>query len=300
MRTYANQQQTNWDTLIPCIMMALRSTPCESTGFSPHYLLFGREMTMPIDTSLIPKDNLGVDAKIHIKTLLENLKVAKSIAKDNIGISQEAAKERHDKGAKQPSFAIQDEVLLYNPTVKKGKSSKLTKKWHGPYYITEVCDNFTYKLRSCETHEPLKSRVHANRLKPFNSRRPKQQINTDQQKQESLNQGTDIEQVQEEDPTSDQSTSGDPSEGNSQEPKSATPSAPTAEDDTFYPVERILKVKQMKGNRYYLIKWTGDVPNSWQPRENLDPQLLQEYHVTHTIKGRRRRKGPRYFRPNSK
>ena len=39
--------------------MAYRSTPpTRGTTFSPYFLVFGREMMLPIDTTLTPKDNL--------------------------------------------------------------------------------------------------------------------------------------------------------------------------------------------------------------------------------------------------
>ena len=37
----------DWDTLIPNVLMAYRSTRHSSTGFTPNYLLTGREMRLP-------------------------------------------------------------------------------------------------------------------------------------------------------------------------------------------------------------------------------------------------------------
>ena len=59
LRAYIDKDQINWP-LLPSIMMAFRSTPCtESTGFSPNQVLFGKEVHLPIDTSLVPKPTLG-------------------------------------------------------------------------------------------------------------------------------------------------------------------------------------------------------------------------------------------------
>ena len=64
LRAYINKEQTNWPSLLPSIMMAFRSSPCsESTQFTPFHLLFGREMNLPVDTSLIPKPTLGQNAR---------------------------------------------------------------------------------------------------------------------------------------------------------------------------------------------------------------------------------------------
>ena len=42
----------DWDDLLPALMMAYRSSVHESTGFSPHRLMFGEECTFPIDVGL--------------------------------------------------------------------------------------------------------------------------------------------------------------------------------------------------------------------------------------------------------
>ena len=65
LRAYTKNQQDDWINLLPGIMMAYRATPAtQSTDFSPCFILFGREMRLPIDTSLIPKDHISQDHKI--------------------------------------------------------------------------------------------------------------------------------------------------------------------------------------------------------------------------------------------
>jgi transposase InsO family protein len=44
---YINAAGMNWDTLVPLYLMAYRSLPHSSTGFTPYYLLHGREMVTP-------------------------------------------------------------------------------------------------------------------------------------------------------------------------------------------------------------------------------------------------------------
>ncbi|XP_053389855.1 protein NYNRIN-like [Mercenaria mercenaria] len=56
LRLYCKGQQDDWPELLPSIMMAYRMTPAtQSTQHSPFFLLFGREMRLPIDTALTPK-----------------------------------------------------------------------------------------------------------------------------------------------------------------------------------------------------------------------------------------------------
>ena len=49
MLAIAAEEKDDWDEHLPYIAMAYRATPQESTGFSPNYLMFGRELAMPLD-----------------------------------------------------------------------------------------------------------------------------------------------------------------------------------------------------------------------------------------------------------
>ena len=46
---YAAEHQRTWDRYLPMLTMAYRSTPHESSGFSPNQLMLGREVSLPVD-----------------------------------------------------------------------------------------------------------------------------------------------------------------------------------------------------------------------------------------------------------
>jgi len=50
-----NTANTNWDVLTPFFLMAYRATPNTVTGYSPFYLLHGREMQLPNQDDLKAK-----------------------------------------------------------------------------------------------------------------------------------------------------------------------------------------------------------------------------------------------------
>ena len=45
----AKEAQDTWDLRIGLALMAIRSAAQSTTGYSPHFLLFGREMRLPAD-----------------------------------------------------------------------------------------------------------------------------------------------------------------------------------------------------------------------------------------------------------
>ena len=58
--TYCKDQQHDWRKILPSVMMAHRMTSCtQSSQISPFFLMFGKDMHIPIDTALLPKDNFS-------------------------------------------------------------------------------------------------------------------------------------------------------------------------------------------------------------------------------------------------
>ena len=168
LRTYCEKDPKQWPELIPSIMMAFRMSPCtQASGYSPYYLLFGREMPIFFATAVAPSEALPRSHKQHVEELLQRLKVAHDIAKSNIDRSKEQNKARYDVNAKDPSYAVGDSVLLKVMHRTQGVSKKLTAKWNGPYYITRLGPNSTFKLRRCSDNIELKPLVHADILKRF-------------------------------------------------------------------------------------------------------------------------------------
>ena len=46
---YVSTNQTDWDAQLPYVMMAYRSAEHETIGMSPNMLMFGREVSTPLD-----------------------------------------------------------------------------------------------------------------------------------------------------------------------------------------------------------------------------------------------------------
>ena len=46
------EHHSDWDDLLPAVMMAYHSSVHKSTGFSPYRLIFGEECTLPMDVGL--------------------------------------------------------------------------------------------------------------------------------------------------------------------------------------------------------------------------------------------------------
>ena len=84
------------------------------------------------------------------------VKIAKTIARKNIEHHQVKNKEDDDKKAKEPEFRVGQKILVRVYKFPKGLSRKLQGKSDGPYLITELGPNHTYKLLNCATNKTIK------------------------------------------------------------------------------------------------------------------------------------------------
>ena len=66
LRMYIDKDQTNWHLLLPTVFMSIQSSNnTKTSGYSPFKMLFGDEMRLPFDTTLVPSETLGPEAKIY-------------------------------------------------------------------------------------------------------------------------------------------------------------------------------------------------------------------------------------------
>ena len=94
--------------------MAHRMKPYTQASQVPQFfLLFCREMHIPIDTALLPKDNLSQNHKVHLNNVLKHLETTQEIATANIKAAQVRYKRQFDKWSQEPKFQPGERVWLY-------------------------------------------------------------------------------------------------------------------------------------------------------------------------------------------
>lgn len=278
LRAYTDKHQENWPKKLPGILMALRNSPStQSTSFSPFFMTFGMEMNLPFDVNAIPKDKkLGHNAKQHMNEIIENINLANDIAKQNIEKNQEKSKERFDQKTKVPDFKLFDKVLIKSHKVPIGLSPKLVDKYQGPYYISEIGPNFTYKIRDCKERKEVKSFMNAIQLKHYNDPEIDRQHLTENSCTDVQNEG----QTQNDAPNPDEETQIDPTPSSDDDTQDETDQFP-------FDIRKLLKYRHK--DQHFRIEWT-DGTRTWEPQENVRPDLVDEYFEKYTKKGRLRKK----------
>jgi len=70
---------------------------------------------------------------------------------------------QYDKKAREITFKVNDKVLIYDETLRRGRSKKLELLWTGPYTIIEKTSKVNYTIKKGRKI----ARIQINRLKPF-------------------------------------------------------------------------------------------------------------------------------------
>ena len=275
IRSYCNVEQTDWHKQLPAIMMAFRNAQSATTGFTPYEMVFGRPMRTPLDTALIPSESLTKSAQEHMQELVDSLKLTSMLVKSNRLAAQARQKAQYDLTAKEPDFHVGQQVMLRRYNIAPGLSKKLAPKYDGPYYITRICPNHTFCLRNQSNHKAYKSRVHANRLKPyFNPVLRKYADNWDtEQNNAELVQKNENNTAQE------------------QAPDLMSENTP----EQLYTIDKILASTNYRGERLYKVKWVEKRGTTWERGSSIPEDLINNFHITHNAKGRKRKRPLRYF-----
>ncbi|CAC5393320.1 Transposon Ty3-G Gag-Pol polyprotein,Transposon Ty3-I Gag-Pol polyprotein,Retrovirus-related Pol polyprotein from transposon 297,Retrovirus-related Pol polyprotein from transposon opus [Mytilus coruscus] len=327
-RAYTKDMQDNWIDYLPGIMMAYRATPAtQSTDYSPFFLLYGREMSLPIDTSLVPKDHLTQDNKIFLARILQNMETTRTIAAKNIELARQKYKQNYDKRTKDPGFRPTQRVWLYCTKVPVGKAPKLHRKWVGPYYITRFGPHHTYKLRNCATNKEVKSLVNAQRLKPYHDpeERPTNipndmENNMDEHDPDELDDQPDLpipqpnnnnQQIQEDqtdrnneqvDQPENQDNNNVPDtepalvRGNNAPVKDTRPSCKDCDRGNCKPfseneIDSIVSSARGNGTLYYKIKFIEKTRKTdWYFTCKIPCRLVREFHAKRTMGGKKRKR----------
>lgn len=168
MLAIAAEQKRDWDAHLPYISMAYRSTVQESSGFSPNFLMFGRELAMPVDVMMpMPEEDDATPGE-YAKKMRERLYYAYELARNTLRRSVERQKRLYNQRVFGEKIKEGDVVWVANKVKKKGESPKLSPKWKGPSLVTKVYNDVIVQVHLTATKV---SNLHVDLLKPCEMRK---------------------------------------------------------------------------------------------------------------------------------
>jgi hypothetical protein len=164
-----SDNQRNWSEVLPHIMAAYRSAVHESTGFTPNFLFFGREVHLPIDLmTQPPPDESSIED--FVDQVAFNIQYAHQCARDTLKTQTLRRKRLYDMRVNSTSFQRHDWVWYYYPRRYSGKSPKWQRFYNGPFLVLDRIGPVTYRIQKSAKADPLI--VHVDKLKVYEGKTP--------------------------------------------------------------------------------------------------------------------------------
>ncbi|UYV76601.1 hypothetical protein LAZ67_14001425, partial [Cordylochernes scorpioides] len=164
---YVDVNHKDWDRILPFVTFAYNTAKQESTGFTPFFLVHGREAETPLDVlfpKLLPEDD------DFIQTLGARAEEARKLARIHSMRSQGSNKHRYDAHHRNIIYQPGDLVWIFIPVRKVGYSEKLMRRYFGPYKVTRKISDVTYEVETFGNQQgrrKTKDLVHIGRMKPY-------------------------------------------------------------------------------------------------------------------------------------
>ena len=165
LSTVVEEDQSDWDEQIPFVLAAYRASSHASTGFSPNFLMMGREVTLPVKvmygrTPGLTEENQRGEAA-YAADVRERLREAHRVAYERMGRMAERQKRYRDDGVAHITYPVGSLVWMFHPMPRQGLTPKLRNFWTGPWEVEEQLSDVVYRIRDGRKRRV----VHADLLK---------------------------------------------------------------------------------------------------------------------------------------
>ena len=165
---YIGQYQHDWTNFLPLAMMAHRSSIHSVTRYSRAFVVLGFPLSLPIDCIYsTPQTTIYATPSDYVSTMKQRLQETHQLMREYMDVEQERQKSYYDRSKYGPSYKV-GEMLVFNPTVKKGETRKFTSFYRGPYINVEIINDLNFKVEDKKTRKAIK--VHYDRLKKYKTR----------------------------------------------------------------------------------------------------------------------------------
>ncbi|GFX68489.1 retrovirus-related Pol polyprotein from transposon 412 [Trichonephila clavipes] len=165
------EDHSNWHSKLPVIGFAMNTTVCDTTGHTPAYLLFGRELRTIDDVvqdfkSVFHNDNFVAE----ITPYLKRFATITAYIRERIETKQDQRNKQYDKNYRPVYYSPGDKVwVTLHPisNAKNKKTSKFMPKRDGAYLILTQKSPTSYVIASLTNPSEQIATYHTSALTPF-------------------------------------------------------------------------------------------------------------------------------------
>jgi len=120
-----DEHQRDWDSLLPYVMAAYRSSRHQATQFTPNYLMMGREVRAPVDIVYgSPEAALPSTYDDYADELHQQLLCTYGFVREHLQEAARRSKRYYDLRVRPQRYNIGDWVYYYNPRKLVGRQDK--------------------------------------------------------------------------------------------------------------------------------------------------------------------------------
>ncbi|CAF2960927.1 unnamed protein product [Rotaria sp. Silwood2] len=154
---FAHEHPHSWDKEIQKLALSIRTSINETTGETPAYMMFGRDLKLPMDL-IIGEPTQGppptsIDSRQineYRKNLIHNLRSTYNFVREHSEVEKIIQKREYDQHTSQRQFNIGDLVWIATITPQIGEvplSRKFQPKYQGPCRLVEQLGPSTFIVR---------------------------------------------------------------------------------------------------------------------------------------------------------
>ena len=147
LRASIDEHGQDWEESLPACLWAMRIATNRSTGFSPFFLVFGRDPVMELDLLYgVPKQEKYGPIE-YANLLRKRLNDTFKIARENMQTSITRAKHQYREVVGGEKLKDGDLVWLFTPSLTQKLGRKLSSVWTGPWKVLEVISPVLIRIR---------------------------------------------------------------------------------------------------------------------------------------------------------
>ena len=133
--TLENELKSDWKSHIPALVHAYNSMPQETTGYSPYFLMFGREPRLPVDVAFGLDTGNRTSKTRYIEELRGRLQKSYDLAIKSSAKAKDRQKQHYDLRTRGAQIGEGDRVLV--KIVAFDGKHKIADRWEEDPYIVK-------------------------------------------------------------------------------------------------------------------------------------------------------------------
>ena len=164
LSTTMKDRHDTWEDHVQSTCLAYNTSVQPTTGYTPFYLMFGRQARIPVDIMFGSNQSTEPSPSAYAFNLKQSLASAYNQVREKMGVTFQRQKQFYDKKIHGNPFQVGDLVWLHSTVVPTGQVKKFHHPWTGPYEVIKRLSDATYRIVNTQLKRQ-RLVVHFDRLK---------------------------------------------------------------------------------------------------------------------------------------